>query len=128
MNNIARYGIVLFSKATLAFDILLWLASLPIRLRICTFRLLLKRLTPSEGSKRKMPVNDVVWLVTHLCNLKAFRSRIFPRTCLRQSLALYRSLSHMGYAVEIHFGIHKAAGHWASRPPAEWPAALWIPK
>ena len=128
MNNIARYGIVLFSKATLAFDILLWLTSLPVRLRICTLPVLLKRLTPSEASKRKIPVNDVVWLVTRLCNLKAFRSRIFPRICLRQFFALYRLLSHMGYAVEIHFGIHKAAGHSAGGRDAQWPAALWIPK
>ena len=32
---------------------------------------------------------------------------MFPKPCLRQSLALYRVLTRMGYPVEIHFGVRK---------------------
>ena len=48
-----------------------------------------------------------VSIVARLCRLRMFRLPWFPRACLRQSLALYRVLTRMGYPVEIHFGIHK---------------------
>ena len=54
-----------------------------------------------------MEFSDVIGLVTQLCNLRPFRSRFFPKLCLRQSLALYRTLTQMGYPVEIHFGVRK---------------------
>lgn len=54
-----------------------------------------------------MELREVIGIATRVCNLRAFRSRFFPRRCLRQSLALYRTLCQMGYAVEIHFGVMK---------------------
>jgi hypothetical protein len=41
----------------------------------------------------------------------------FPRACLRQSLALYSTLTRLGYPVTIRFGVHKAgeALHGQSR-------------
>jgi hypothetical protein len=48
-----------------------------------------------------------VQLVVRVCQLRVFRSRLFPRACLRQSLALYYVLSRVGYPVIIHFGVRK---------------------
>jgi hypothetical protein len=68
-------------------------------------------------------VQRIVWL----CRLPLFRAPLFPRACLRQSLALYYALSRRGYAVTIHFGVRKdedvLQGHsWVTvqgRPVAE---------
>jgi hypothetical protein len=48
-------------------------------------------------------VSIVVWV----CRWRVFRLPIFPKPCLRQSLALYRTLSRMGHRAEIHFGVNK---------------------
>lgn len=97
------------SKALLALDLVLWLFWLPLMLRIYSIPMLLKRLARSEKyiGKTPMELRDAVGTVTRVCNLKPFRSRIFPQRCLRQSLVLYRTLSQMGYPVEIHFGVMK---------------------
>jgi Transglutaminase-like superfamily len=105
--SIVRYPSCFLSKALLASDLLLWLFWLPVTLRIHTLPILLKRGARNKRHKEKMPLKDAVGIVTRICNLRPFRSRIFPRRCLRQSLALYRTLSQMGYPIEIHFGIHK---------------------
>jgi Transglutaminase-like superfamily len=102
-----RYPSCFLSKALLASDLLLWLFWLPVTLRIRTLPILLKHLARNKRYKRKMPLKDAVGIVMRLCNLRPFRSRIFPKRCLRQSLTLYRTLSQMGYPVEIHFGVHK---------------------
>jgi len=47
------------------------------------------------------------WWVVRVCHLRLFRVSLFPRACLRQSLALYYLLSRLGYAVTIHFGVRK---------------------
>src|SRR5262249_22469373 len=97
------------SKALLALDLILWLLCLPIMLRLQTIPTLLERLTGSEKQKKKasMEVKEAVRVVTRVSNLRPFRSRFFPKRCLRQSLALYRTLCRMGYPVEIHFGAFK---------------------
>jgi len=97
------------SKAALALNVLLWLLWLPFMLRICTVPVLLKRLDRREQRKDKALINldEAVGIITGVCNLKPFRSRIFPKLCLRQSLALYRTLTRMGYPVVIHFGVLK---------------------
>jgi hypothetical protein len=51
-----------------------------------------------------------VQLVVQGCRRRVFHLLIFPRACLRQTLALYYVLTRLGYVVEIHFGIQKA-GH-----------------
>ena len=97
------------SKATLAANLVLWLCCLPVMLRIQTIPTLLGRLGGSEKQKKKAPmeVKAAVRVVTRVSNLRPFRSRFFPKRCLRQSLLLYRTLCRMGYPVEIHFGARK---------------------
>jgi hypothetical protein len=125
--SIVRYPSCFLSKALLASDLLLWLFWLPVTLRIHTLPILLERVARNKRHKRKMPLKDTAGIVMRISNLRPFRSRIFPKRCLRQSLTLYRTLSQMGYPVEIHFGIHKDGGHlqghsWVTiqgRPVAE---------
>jgi hypothetical protein len=97
------------AKAVLGSDLLLWLFWLPVVLRIHAIPILLERLGRSEKRVRKLPIElrEAIGIVTRVCNLSLFRSRVFPKLCLRQSLALYRTLSQMGYPVEIHFGALK---------------------
>ena len=108
--NFVRNPIPFRSKALLALELVLWLLWLPVMLRLYSIPMLLKRLARSEKVIRNTPIElrDAVGIVTRICSLRAFRSRIFPQRCLRQSLALYRTLSQMGYPVEIHFGALKA--------------------
>jgi hypothetical protein len=99
----------LLSKAALAVDLFLWLWCLPVLLRIYAVPELLARL--SERAKTvQNPVLDferVTSVVAFVCNLRPFRSRLFPKVCLRQSLALYRTLVSIGYPAEVHFGVRK---------------------
>jgi hypothetical protein len=99
----------LLSKGILALDLVLWLFWMPLILRIHTIPTLLKRLAPGEKHKDKTPIElkDAVGIVTRICNLRVFRPPFFSKLCLRQSLALYRTLTQMGYPVEIHFGVRK---------------------
>lgn len=98
----------LLSKAILTLDLVLWLLWVPLILRIHTVPTLFKRLTHADKPNNEMPIEleDAVGIVTRICNLRVFRARIFPKLCLRQSLALYRTLSRMGYPVQIHFGVN----------------------
>jgi len=107
----------LLLKFVLGLDLFLWLCRLPVMLRIYTVRMLVESVAGGQKRAGEMPMefSDVIGLVTQLCNLRPFRSRFFPKLCLRQSLALYRTLTQMGYPVEIHFGVRKVdnslAGH-----------------
>jgi len=107
--SLAHDPILSLSKAALATNLVLWLFWLPVILRLHTIPMLLKRLARSEKYIRKTPLEltDVIGIVTRICHLRPFHSRFFPKLCLRQSLALYRTLSRMGYPVEIHFGVMK---------------------
>lgn len=49
----------------------------------------------------------MVAVVRRVCGLPLFSLPIFPRACLRQSLALYRELTGLGYATAIHFGVRR---------------------
>jgi Transglutaminase-like superfamily len=97
------------SKVVLALDVVLWLFRLPVLLRIHAMPVLLERLARSEdrGVTTRMNLDDAVEIVARACNLRLFRSRFFPKHCLRQSLTLYRTLSRMGHPVQIHFGVMK---------------------
>jgi hypothetical protein len=72
-------------------------------------------------------MDQAVRMVVRVCRLKLFRLPLFPRACLRQSLALYYALARLGYPVQIHFGVQKKGkrlyGHsWVTlhgRPVAE---------
>jgi hypothetical protein len=97
------------SKAMFASDLVLWLVWLPAALRIYTIPRLLERLAQSRrnDASNSMNLNEAVKIATRICNLRPFRSRFFPQRCLRQSLTLYRTLTRMGYPVELHFGVYK---------------------
>ena len=64
-------------------------------------------LSEAQVKRTPMELREAIGIVTRVCNLRMFRSRIFPKLCFRQSLALYRTLNQMGYPVEIHFGVKK---------------------
>jgi hypothetical protein len=97
------------SKAVFASDLVLWLVWLPVALRIYTSPRLLERLAQSKGDdvSNSLKLMEAVKIAIRLCNLRPFRSRLFPQRCLRQSLTLYRTLNRMGYPVELHFGVYK---------------------
>src|SRR5688572_9567512 len=79
-----------------------WFCGLPFWLRRHTLPGLLARLTPTEARPSSSSAPDMHRLVQRivwLCRLPLFRAPLFPRACLRQSLALYYALSRRGYAV-----------------------------
>jgi hypothetical protein len=107
-----------------------WLCVLPMRLRMYPLPELLRRLMPEQGRRTRsyaIEMDQAVRLVAWVCQRRCFRTRLFPRTCLRQALALYYVLTRLGYPVAIHFGILKKGdmliGHsWvtvAGQPVAE---------
>jgi hypothetical protein len=58
-------------------------------------------------------------VVQHVCALRVFTGSVFPRPCLRESLALYYVLRSLGYPVRIHVGVRKdgsslAAHSWVT--------------
>ena len=92
----------------LAIQIVMLLCRLPVLLRLYTLPTLLHHLTPRDTTAMTAPDEErdrAVRVVLRVCQLRPFRSRLFPRTCLRQALALYSTLTSLGYAVSIHFGI-----------------------
>jgi hypothetical protein len=52
-------------------------------------------------------VARVVAIVTRVCRLPIFSRPVFARACVRQSLALFRELTRMGYPAAIHFGVRR---------------------
>lgn len=100
----------------------LFLCSLPLRVRRQALPILLRRLAssrrPSGGFSRLDP-KRAAQIVGRVSRLPVFTLPVFPKSCLRQSLALFHFLSGMGHPVEIHFGVHKdgtaLGGHsWVS--------------
>jgi hypothetical protein len=88
----------------------LWLCWLPIVLRAHSLPVLLQRLESAQDQHQKrssIKIERAVEIVVRVCRMRLFDLRIFPRPCLRQSLALYHVLTRMGYPVEIKFGVHK---------------------
>jgi Transglutaminase-like superfamily len=98
------------SEWGLAARVGLFVCSLPLRLRRQTLPRLLERLA-SPGrptiAGRGIEPRRAAQIVQRVCLLGVFRPPVFPKTCLRQSLALFASLSRMGHPVEIHFGIRR---------------------
>ena len=93
-----------------ATHVIVRLCRLPILLRFRTLPKLLEQLTKRERQRgRKSPptLDRAVQIIVRVCHLRPFRGPLFPRTCLRQALALYDMLTYLGYAVTIHFGILK---------------------
>lgn len=108
----------LLSELWFALCLGIWLCLLPIFLRIRPLPELLQRFTQvrrRSNSRSPLEMDRAVTIVSRLCEMQLFGLPMFPKPCLRQSLALYRVLTHMGYPVEIHFGVRKQgkelAGH-----------------
>ncbi len=64
----------------------------------------------SAGRRDSIGADRAVRIIVRVCQLPFFRLSVFPRICLRQSLALYRFLQAMGYPVQLHVGVHKSLG------------------
>ena len=60
-----------------------------------------------QFSARRLDPSRVVAIVRRVCRLSLFALPVFPRACLRQSLALYRELTRMGDPAAIHFGVRR---------------------
>lgn len=98
------------SEYWLAARVGLFLSSLPLRVRRQRLPLFLERLAAPSGRRlvgSGLEPRRIVQIVRRVSGLGIFRLPIFPRPCLRQSLALFFFLSRMGQPVEIHFGVRK---------------------
>ena len=86
------------------------LCLLPILEKLHSLPALLKQLTPIRPKQHiadAFGMEHAVRWVLRLCHCRPFRSALFPKACLRQSLALYHVLTHMGFPVQFHVGVHK---------------------
>ena len=87
----------------------LWISVLPLVLRTTSLRHVLQALTPAARPPRTtnlLTVDHTVWTVVRVCRARLFRLPLFPRSCLRQALALYYALAH-DHPVTIHFAVTK---------------------
>jgi hypothetical protein len=94
----------------LAFWMGLWLCLLPLRLHADGVLRFLQQLKLTSGpcpGPPRLELEAVVRVTRWMCRQRLFRSRLFPRTCLRQALTLYAVLGRLGYPVAIHFGVAK---------------------
>jgi hypothetical protein len=106
--RVRKNSIACLSDSWLAIQVVVLLCRLPVLLRLYALPTLLHRLTPRDATTMIAPDIErdrAVRLVLRVCQLRPFRSRLFPRICLRQALALYYTLTNLGYTVSIHFGI-----------------------
>jgi hypothetical protein len=86
------------------------LCLLPVLEKSHTLPALLARLTPvrcGEKIPAALVMERAVGLVLRLCHRRPFRSALFPKACLRQSLALYHALTYVGFPVEFHLAVRK---------------------
>jgi hypothetical protein len=97
----------MLARCWLAVRVALWMCALPLWIRLSSLPALLGSLTARKPGKRNaaLSLDEIVAVVARVCQWRLFRSRPFPRSCLRQSLALFRVLARMGYPVMIHFGV-----------------------
>jgi len=98
------------SQLGLAVRVGAWLSFLPILLRTRTLPHLLKQFAAlREQSRRRSPgdLEETIQVVARVCRLRIFRLPIFPKSCLRRSLALYYFLGRSGHPIEIHIGVRK---------------------
>jgi Transglutaminase-like superfamily len=114
--EIARYPIKvrqlkrLLSEYWFALRLAAWLCLLPTIIRLHPLSVILQRFAQIRRQPNKrnpLEMDRAVQIVVRICRLGLFHLPLFPRACLRQSLALYRTLCRMGYSAEIHFGIRK---------------------
>jgi hypothetical protein len=97
-------------KLWLALQTAVWLCMVPVLVRTNSLPGLLDRLTiaPSTPSNiNRLTTDCIVRVATLVSGLPLFRSWPFPRTCVRESLALAFALSRTGRPFEVHFGVRK---------------------
>jgi hypothetical protein len=73
---------------------------------------LLNRLAPvrvKQNTGDPAAMARAVRLIARICHSRPFRLSIFPKACLRQSLVLYHTLTHMGYPIQFHIDARKEA-------------------
>ena len=97
-------------KLWLALRTALWLCMVPVLLRTNSVPGLLDRLriapsTPENANR--LTTDCIVRVAARVSGLLLFRSWPFPRTCVRESLALAFALSRAGRPFEVHFGVRK---------------------
>jgi transglutaminase superfamily protein len=91
----------------------LWLYRLPRRWRRQRLPVLLQQLTPARGRPTRrgaLAPDQAVRVVRRVCRVRLLRVPRVPQRCLRQALALYYTLSRLGYPVTLQVGVHKAGG------------------
>jgi hypothetical protein len=86
----------------------LWVCWLSVQLRAHSARTLVQ----SGMLERRLPATlpparDAVRITRRVCRLRLFRLPLFPKICLRESLALYGVLSRLQHPVQLHIGIRK---------------------
>lgn len=108
--RVSKSYIARLSDCWLAIQIGVLLCQLPVLLRLYALPTLMHRLTPRDPTAMTATDGErecAVRLVIRVCQLRLFRTRLFPLVCLRQSLTLYYTLTRLGYPVTIHFGVRK---------------------
>ena len=87
-----------------------FLVWLPIALRLRTLPRFLER-TARVNQRRERPGSVALYrafsIVLRVSELRIFELPLFPKACMRRSLALYYALRRLGHEVEIHFGVRK---------------------
>ena len=104
-----------------------WLCVLPLRWRAYGLTSVLERIGPAGRPRPESSseIDSTIRVVCRVAALGLFRLPIFPRTCLREALALYHVLSHAGQPVEFCVGVRKCEGilahSWVSPRHADRP-------
>jgi hypothetical protein len=52
-------------------------------------------------------MDETIRVIRRVCRLPLFQLPGFPRPCLRESLALFRVLTRLGYPARFHIGVRK---------------------
>ncbi|MCM3905783.1 MAG: lasso peptide biosynthesis B2 protein [Pyrinomonadaceae bacterium] len=109
---LAGYPKNIWRAAYLTIRVTVLLCLPPILEKFHALPALLDRLAPvrlKENTRDPAAMAHAVKLITCICHSWPFRSALFPKACLRQSLVLYHTLTYMGYPVEFHLGVRKDA-------------------
>jgi hypothetical protein len=96
-----------FMECVFAARVALWLCVLPVRIRMCSLPVLLRKIAKSKARKSgsKPSLRRSIDVAVRVCNLRVFSLPCFPRACLKQSLVLYRELTRLRCPAVIHFGV-----------------------
>ena len=87
----------------------MYVASLPVLLRLFSLPAILEHFgrKPVKAYQGSLDLHDAVAVIARVCHVGMFRTRVFPRACLRRSMVLYCLLNRLGYPVRIHLGVRR---------------------